>query len=137
MQTEPHLLYEDLTYRLRGCFFNVYNALGFGHKEGVYQKALATELNNQGIHFDQEKSLKVLYRSSVVGMYRPDFVVEGKVLVELKAQEFIPKEHETQLLHYLKTTGFQLGFLVNFGAKRIDIRRKIWSPTYPRKQSSV
>ncbi|MBI5619679.1 GxxExxY protein [Candidatus Gottesmanbacteria bacterium] len=102
MTSYSPLLHEDLTYRLRGCFFKVYNTLGFGHKESVYQKALIAELKNQKLAFEQEKSLEVLYEGSLVGIYRPDFVIEGKILIELKAQEFISKENEILLLHYLK-----------------------------------
>lgn len=121
------LLYEDLTYKVRGAIFAVYNGLGYGHKEDVYQKALVKELAIQSISFTRETPLKVSYKGEIVGNYRPDFVIEDKIILELKATEFIPKVFEAQLLHYLKTTGFSLGLLVNFGAPKVIIKRFIWT----------
>lgn len=120
-------LYEDLSYKIRGCAFGVYSVLGFGHKEMVYQKALAIELEKVHIPFEREKILPVIYEGKKVGTYKPDFVVEDKVLIELKAVPFMPKDYETQLTYYLKGTDFKLGFLINFGGKRLDIRRRVWS----------
>ena len=128
------LLHADLTYGIRRAIFNVYNGLGFGHKEKVYQKALIQELQELNIPFKREVSLNVKYKGEDVGNYRPDFVIDDKVIVELKAVEFMPKSYETQLIHYLKTTGFQLGLLVNFGATKLYIKRLIWSGhEHPRK----
>lgn len=121
------ILYSDLTYKIRGAIFSVYNELGFGHKEQVYQKALSKELDNKDIQYKQELGLNVKYKGEVVGKYRPDFVVENKVILELKSVEIFPKSYVTQLLHYLKTTGFKLGFLVNFGKPRLYIKRVIWT----------
>jgi len=121
-------LYEDLSYQIRGCAFSVYNVLGFGHKESVYQKAFALELKKKNILFEKEKALAITYDGKPVGLYRPDFVVESKVLIELKAVPFMPKDHEVQLTYYLKGTDYKLGFLINFGAKRLDIRRRVWTP---------
>lgn len=120
-------LYEDLSYKIRGCVFKVYNVLGFGHKEMVYQKALAVELEKAGISFEREKILPVIYEGKKVGTYKPDFVVEDKVLIELKAVPLMPKDFEIQLTYYLKGTNYKLGFLINFGSKRLDIRRRVWS----------
>lgn len=120
-------LYEDLSYKIRGCAFQVYNVLGFGHKEMVYQKALALELKKAKINFEREKSLAIIYDGEKVGTYKPDFVVDDKVLIELKAVPFMPKDFEVQLTYYLKGTNYKLGFLINFGSKRLDIRRRVWS----------
>lgn len=125
--TDDKLIFADLTYKVRGAVFNVYNELGYGHKEQVYQKALAEEFMALGIAYKKEVGLNVKYRGKVVGSYRPDFVVEEKVIIELKAVEFMPKFYQDQLLHYLKTTGFQLGLLVNFGSSRLLIKRLIWT----------
>ena len=81
---DTKLIYTDLSYSIRGAVFNVYNNLGFGHKEQVYQEALAQEFKEKNIH---------------VGNYRPDFVVDQKIILELKAVEFIPKTYGQQLLH--------------------------------------
>lgn len=130
--TTDKLLYQDLTYKVRGCIFRVYNQLGFGHKENVYTKAFAHELAKNKISFEQEKSLGVVYDGIKVGTYRPDFVIDGKILVELKAVPFLPKGSELQLIYYLKGTNFKLGLLVNFGSDKLLIKRKIWT-NYPRK----
>lgn len=121
------LLDADLTYKVRGAIFTVYNHLGYGHKEEVYQKALAREFNDQSVPYEKEVSLKVIYKDEFVGSYRPDFVVDDKIVVEIKAVEFMPQSFETQLLHYLKTTGFPLGLLVNFGSSKLYIKRLIWT----------
>ena len=126
------LIYAELTYKVRGALFAVYNELGFGHKEQVYQKALASEFVNAKILYQREKSLDVKYKNSVVGSYKPDFIVDDKLVLELKAVEFMPKSYETQLINYLKTTQFQLGLLVNFGAPKLYIKRLIWTG-HPRK----
>jgi GxxExxY protein len=112
---------------VRGAIFTVYNELGYGHKEQVYQKALAKEFQSNKILYKRELDVKVKYKDEVVGNYRPDFVIDYKFVVELKAVEYMPKVFETQLLHYLKTTGFLLGLLVNFGAPKVALRRLIWT----------
>jgi len=121
------LLHADLTYKIRGAIFNVYNTLGCGHKEQVYQKALAKEFNEMKLPYKKEESLSVRYKNEVVGNYRPDFVADDKVIIELKAVEFMPKSYETQLVHYLKTTCYEIGLLVNFGSPRLSIKRIIWT----------
>lgn len=121
------LLYEDLTYRIRGAIFTVYNELGFGHKENIYQKALTKEFETLNIPYKQEVRLDVKYKGDVVGKYRPDFAIEDKIIIELKSVEFMPKSYEEQLVHYLKTTGYSLGLLVNFGSNRLCIKRLIWT----------
>lgn len=121
------LLYQDLTYRVRGSIFKVYNTLGFGHKEVVYCKALAIEFRKEAIPFNREIPIDVIYENEKIGVYRPDFVIGNKILMEIKALPFMGKDPETQLLYYLKGTNFPLGLLVNFGANKLDIRRKVWS----------
>jgi GxxExxY protein len=121
------ILYADLTYKIRSAVFNVYNELGFGHKESLYQNALENEFSLQKIPYEQQVQLKVKYKGNYVGDYRPDFVVDRKVVVEIKALEFMPNMFETQLIHYLKTTGYNLGLLVNFGSPKLYIKRLIWT----------
>lgn len=134
------LLYADITYKIRKAIFSVYNELGYGHKERVYQNALEKEFLEMHLLFKREPSLDVSFKGEVVGNYRPDFVIDDKVIIELKAVEFMPKSFETQLLHYLKTTGYRLGLLVNFGSPKLLIRRLVWtdqrkSAPYPRKSN--
>lgn len=128
------LLYKSLTYKIRGCIFNVYNTLGFGHKEKVYGNALAIELDKNGIPFTRETPLDVTYDGQKVGSYRPDFVIDGKILLELKSSPFLANASAVQLIYYLKGTNFKLGLLVNFGASKLEIKRKIWSQD-PRKSA--
>lgn len=79
------LLHEELTYKARGAIFTVYNSLGFGHKEQVYQKALAREFDKQNVLYKREVNLEVFYENETVGFYRPYFVIDNKILIELKA----------------------------------------------------
>lgn len=126
-QINTDLLYADLTYKIRGAIFTVYNELGFGHKENIYQKALIKEFETLKIPFKQEVGLDVKYKGDVIGKYRPDFAIGDKIIVELKSVEFMPKSYEEQLVHYLKTTGYSLGLLVNFGSTKLQIKRLIWT----------
>jgi GxxExxY protein len=124
---KQELLYENLSYKIRGCAFKIYNNLGFGHKENVYQRALAIEFEKAGFNFETEKTLPVFYENKKIGIYRPDFIVDNKIIIEIKSVPFMPKTYETQLIYYLKSTNFNLGFLINFGSKDIQIKRKIWT----------
>ncbi len=120
------LLYEDLTYKLRGMFFNVYNKLGPGHKKNIYSNALEKELINKNLKFDKEKTMEVLYDNEQVGIYRPDFVIEDKIIIELKALPFIGKLEKKQIWHYLKGSNYRLALLVNFGGRELQIERIIY-----------
>lgn len=119
-------LYEDLTYKIRKACYAVYDELGSGHKETVYQKALSKEFELASIPYVSEKALNVIYRGAKVGTYKPDFIADDKVLIEIKALSFLPRGSEVQLAHYLKGTSYKLGLVVNFGSRRLDIRRRIW-----------
>ena len=118
-------LYEDITYKIRGCAFNVYNKLGFGHKESVYQKSLTREFKKAGLNFEEEKVVSVIYDGEKVGVYKPDFIVENKVIIEIKATEIMPKSYEVQLIYYLRGSNYKLGLLINFGGRKLEIRRRI------------
>lgn len=120
-----NFLYEDLSYKIRGACFNVHNTLGGGHKEIIYQKALVLEFQKNGISFEREKSLTINYNDVKVGVYRPDFVINNKIIIEIKAVDFMPKDYEIQLLNYLKSTKLPLGFLINFGPRKVEVRRRI------------
>ncbi|MDA2922813.1 GxxExxY protein [Patescibacteria group bacterium AH-259-L07] len=120
------LLFEELTYKIRGCVFRVYNKLGSGHKENVYQKALEEELNNSGLNFEKEKSIEVFYRDRNVGIYRPDFIIDGKVILELKVLPFMGKNEKRQIWTYLKGSKYKLALLVNFGSSNLQIKRIVY-----------
>ena len=124
---DKKLIFADITYKIRRATFNVYNILGFGHKEQVYQKAITKEFEEMKLSYKKEESLAVRYKDEVVGNYRPDFIIDDKVILELKSVEFMPKSYDTQLIHYLKTTGFQVGLLVNFGSPKLVIKRLVWT----------
>ena len=127
------LLYEDITYKVREALFNVYNSLGYGHKEEVYQNALKKEFSDLSIPFEKEVYLPVFYKDEPVGNYRADFVIDKKIIIELKAVPFMPKSYENQLINYLKSTGYLLGLLINFGSHTLIIKRLVW--TNPREST--
>lgn len=119
-------VYEDLTYKLIGIGYLVHKELGSAHKEAVYQRAFEVELKLTAISYTREAQLPVLYKGKNVGIYVPDFVVDDRVIVELKAMEQIPLAAGTQLNYYLKATGYRVGLLMNFGTRRLQIRRRIY-----------
>lgn len=125
-QRTPALLYEELTYRLRGVFFAVHNALGPGHKESLYQNALAEALTKAMIPFERERSLDITFENKKVGTYRPDFIVDKKILIELKAIPFLGQLEQKQLWHYLRGSEYKLALLVNFGAGKVAIKRVVY-----------
>lgn len=119
------LLYENLTYALRGMFFKIYNELGPGFREDVYVKALLTLLDKEHIFYEKEKHYVVHFQDAHVGSTRLDLVVDKKIIVEIKATEIHSTLFEKQMLSYLKSTNLSLGFLVNFGTKKLFIKRFI------------
>lgn len=124
--SEDKILYKDLAYKVVGCFYEVYNQLGPGFKESGYHKALAIEFDIQKILYEEEKKIDIKYKNRDVGFYVPDFIVDGKIIIELKAVDVMPKLYEVQLYFYLKGTEYKLGYLVNFGGLKIDVRRRIF-----------
>jgi GxxExxY protein len=120
------LLHKDLTDRILKCFYEVYNTLGYGFLEKVYENALVIELKKEGLKPEAQKSIKVYYKNIVVGDYCADIIVENKVIVELKTSEKIKEENEYQLINYLKATDKEVGLLLNFG-KKPEFKRKIFT----------
>lgn len=115
----------DVTDKILGAFFKVYNTLGYGFTEKVYENALAIELRKAGLKVEQQKGIIVYYEGQVVGEYAADVIVGEAVLLELKAARNLVEEHEAQLLNYLKATTFEVGLLLNFGPKP-EHRRKVF-----------
>lgn len=105
----------ELTEQIIGAFYEVYNELGFGFLEKVYENALALELRDRDLTVVQQAPIVVHYRGHVVGEHYADLVVANKVIVELKAARSLAPEHEAQVLNYLKATQFEVGLLLNFG----------------------
>jgi len=118
-------LYQEMTERIIKCFYEVYNTLGYGCLESVYESALEIELKRNGLFVERQKEISVHYKGEVVGIFRMDLVVEKKIIIELKATSAILPVHESQVIHYLKSSGMKLGYLVNFGEK-INFKRMIF-----------
>jgi GxxExxY protein len=113
----------DLTERIIGCAYTVSNTLGCGFLEKVYENALAHELRKAGMEVRQQEPVKVRYDGVVVGDYVADLIVEGRVLIELKAVDTLDKVHQAQCLNYLKATGLRVCLLLNFARPRLEIKR--------------
>ena len=121
-QHDPVVL-RDLSYAVMAAAFEVQNTLGAGFLEKVYENALAVELSRRGIHVEVQKEIEVTYKDVSVGSYFADMLVDGELIIELKASEAITKVNEAQILNYLKATGIKLGLLINFGENRLEYKR--------------
>lgn len=108
-------LYQNITDKIIKCFYEVYNTLGYGFLEKVYEVSLFEELKINGLYSERQKKIEVYYKEKLVGEYYADIFVENKIILELKAAESICEEHEYQLINYLKSTKIELGLLLNFG----------------------
>jgi GxxExxY protein len=121
------LLHQDITEIVIKSFYKVYNELGFGFLEKVYENSLVIELQNNNLHCVQQAPIKVYYNQSQVGIYFADILVENKVILELKAGEGgIIVEHELQIVNYLKATEYEIGLILFFGEKPL-FQRKIFT----------
>ena len=119
---------KDVTHKVIGCAYQVYNNLGFGFLESVYRKAMVIEIEASGLRVQPESPLKVHYRDQVVGDFFADLLVEDELIVELKSVERLVKVHEAQLVNYLVATGIEVGLLINFGSTSVDVKRKYRTP---------
>ena len=126
MNMRQRLLYGDLTQKIIGAAFDVHNSLGKGLNEKVYENALSIRLRDLGLSVEQQKALPVYFGNHKVGEQIVDLLVDERVIVETKAVDRLLKNHEAQLLAYLKNTQFQLGLLVNFGS-RVQFKRLIFT----------
>lgn len=115
----------DITEAIIGCAFEVHNELGAGFLENVYENALAIALVERGLAVQQQPPLQVRFRGQIVGEFRPDLVIDGAVVVEIKALANLLPVHEAQLLNYLRGTGLGVGLLINFGRRVEHLRRVI------------
>lgn len=114
---------KELCYRITGCVYEVYRQLGCGFLEAVYQKALVYELSSAGLSAESEVPVTVSYKGMPIAKHRVDLLVEGCVIIELKAQSKLPLAAESQVINYLKATGKELGLLVNFAFPRATVKR--------------
>ena len=117
--------YEQLTEKIIGCAYRVYNKMGFGFLESVYEKCLMVELRKAGLQAEPQKAITVHYEGQVVGEFVPDMVVEDTLILELKSVKQINVAHEIQLVNYLVATGKPVGLLLNFGQDKVQVRRKV------------
>ena len=116
--------YEELTHKIIGAAYKVFNQLGFGFLESVYKKAMLIELTKNNLNVESEKPLKVYYDNQVVGDFYIDLFVEDLLVVELKSVQNLLKEHEVQLVNYLNALKKDIGLLINFGPSGVDVKRK-------------
>lgn len=123
--------HSDLTKKIIKAYYNVYNNLGYGFLEKVYEKAMIIELKKQGLECETQKPIDVFYDKISIGSYFADIIVENKVIIELKACEYLIEEHEIQLVNYLKATEIEVGLLLNFG-KEVEYKRKVLSNDFKR-----
>ncbi len=117
------ILHQELTKSIIKIFYDVYNELGYGFLERVYQNALYYELKENGFKVEAQKKIKVYYKEIEVGDYIADIIVNDLVILELKAQEYLVEAYEFQLINYLKSTDCEVGLLLNFGKKPEFIRK--------------
>lgn len=119
------ILFKELSFAIVGAAMEVHRQLGVGFLEAVYQKALAYELTLRGIPFEEQKVLSVYYKGQLVGEYQADFVVDGKIVLELKSVSAISNAHMAQARNYLAATGLRLAILINFGAASLETKRVV------------
>jgi GxxExxY protein len=117
--------YADLTGKIIGCAMKVHNTLGNGFQEVIYQRCLALEMEKQDLQFQREMEMPIYYEGVEVGQRRVDFLVEGKIMVELKAITELEKVHIAQALNYLEAFQLEIGLLINFGGTRLTFKRLI------------
>jgi len=120
------LKHKELTDQIIQSFYKVYNELGTGFLETIYENSLVIVLRERGLKVDQQKDLKVKFRDVIVGDYRTDLIIDDKIIIEIKAVSKLIKAHEAQLIHYLKATGIEVGIILNFGDSP-EFKRMIFS----------
>ena len=117
--------HQEITQKIIHAFYQVYNQLGYGFLEKVYEKALMIELQKMGLHCNRQYPIDVYYDNQIVGKYYADIIVNELVIIELKASSGLTIENEAQLVNYLKATNIEIGLLLNFGTKA-EFKRKIF-----------
>lgn len=130
------MIEEELTSRIIKAFYKVYNSLGHGFIENIYHNAMLLELVADGLSVETEKPIAVYYEGKVVGTFSADIVVEGKIILELKAKDAIHSSHEAQLINYLRATDIEIGLLLNFG-KSPQFKRKYFSNKNKRRDTDA
>lgn len=123
------ILERELSYKIQGCIYSVANKYGKGFKENIYQNALAEELEIAKLLFEQQKRIDIFSFESgkKLGVYVPDFIVDNKIIIEIKASNFTTKQDKEQQLSYLRVSSYEIGYLVNFCSPRLEIKRVIYT----------
>jgi len=117
--------HKELTEKIIAAAYHVYNKMGFGFLESVYEKCLLIELRKRGLKTESQKPIIVEYENEVVGEFKADIIVEDTVILELKSIRQITKAHEVQLVNYLVATSKPVGLILNFGEEKVEIKRKV------------
>lgn len=123
------MIKNELTYKIIGCAMNVHNTIGPGFQEVIYQRCLKMELEESGLNFEREKNQAIFYKDVQIGTRRADFVVEEKVIVEIKAVTKLEDVHLAQAKNYTVAYDFPLGLLINFGSKSMEYKL-LFNPKY-------
>lgn len=122
------LLHRELSYKLRGIFFQIRNTYGPGQKENIYSNLLTEALKENKIPFIKEKSINIYTpNKKVAGTYKPDFVIDNKIIVEIKSSSYTTRVDEKQLYYYLRNSNYEIGLLVNFSTPKLYIKRIIYT----------
>ena len=126
---EPAMEMNELTQKVIGAALEVHRALGPGYQESIYEEALALELTRTGIEFERQRAFSVKYKEHIVGEGKVDLLIEGRLVVELKAVEKMQPVHKAQVISYLKATSCQLGLLINFNESllRSGVQRIVYT----------
>jgi len=119
------LQHQEITEKIIGCAYRVYNTMGFGFLESVYEKCLLIELHKARLNVESQKPIAVYYDGQAVGDFVADLLVEDAVIVELKSVRRLVEAHEVQLVNYLVATGKDVGLLLNFGEEKVEVKRKL------------
>jgi len=117
--------HDKVTEKIIGCAYRVYNTMGFGFLESVYENCMMIELSKAGLKAEQQKEIEVYYDDEPVGDFKADIVVEDKIIVELKSVKCLVEAHEVQLVNYLVATNMPVGLLLNFGEGGVEVKRKV------------
>ena len=118
---------KEITEKIIGCAYKVYNKMGFGFLESIYEKCLIIEFKRAGLKVESQKKLTVFYEKEIVGEFIADIIINN-IIIELKSVQKIIKTHEVQLVNYLVATGLDTGLIINFGPEKVSIKRKYREP---------
>ena len=121
------MYHKELTEKVIGCAYGVYNKMGHGFLESVYEKCLMIELKKAGLNAESQKPITVHYEGEIVGDFMADIIVEKSLILELKAVRRIIRVHEIQLVNYLAATGIDVGLILNFAEEKVEVKRKVRS----------